>query len=69
MAAAYLVATGQRSGGSALIANLSVGPPSLEQVLYAATLDSDRTPRQPPVVVKVVSRFLDGPRRIWSLIG
>ena len=37
MAAAYLVATGQRSGGSALIANLSVGPPSLEQVLYAAT--------------------------------
>lgn len=69
MAAAYLVLTGQRSGGRALAANLSVGPPSLEQILYAASLDAGHAPDQPPEAIKVVSRVLDGPRRIWSRIN
>jgi protein-tyrosine phosphatase len=69
MTAAYLVTTGQRSGRGALLANLAVGPPSLEQILYAATLDLGGAPHQPPDAIKVVSRFLDGPRRLWSRYG
>lgn len=66
MVAAYLVATGQSSATGALAANLAVGPPSLEQIVYAASLDGADQPRQPPVAVEVLSRFLDAPRRIWS---
>jgi protein tyrosine phosphatase (PTP) superfamily phosphohydrolase (DUF442 family) len=69
MIAAYLVATGQASGGAALEANLSVGPPSLEQIFYASRLESGEQPKQPPLVVEGVSRVLDAPRRIWSRIG
>lgn len=69
MTAAYLVTTGQRSGRGALLANLAVGPPSLEQILYAATLDAGGSPHQPPAAIKVVSRYLDGPRRLWSRYG
>ena len=65
MAAAYLVGTGQVSGLAALERNLAVGPPSLEQIVYAASLEGDQF-GQPPLVVKAVSRFLDAPRRIWS---
>lgn len=68
MAAAYLVGTGQVSRLTALRLNLAVGPPSLEQIAYAALLDP-RDFRQPPLVVKVVSRFFDAPRRLWSRIG
>jgi protein-tyrosine phosphatase len=68
MAAAYLVGTGQSSAAGALRRNLAVGPPSLEQIHYAATLDAGEY-EQPPALVKAVSRFLDAPRRIWSRVG
>jgi protein-tyrosine phosphatase len=68
MAAAYLVGTGQSTAAGALRRNLAVGPPSLEQILYAATLDAGEYD-QPPTLVKAVSRFLDAPRRIWSRVG
>ncbi len=63
MAAAYLTATGQASGGSALVRNLAVGPPSIEQMWYAATDGAGR----PPAVV-ALSRVLDAPRRLLSYI-
>lgn len=66
MAAAYLVETGQASGLEALQRNLAVGPPSLEQVVYAAGLDDGERASQPSPVIEMVSRFLDAPRRIWS---
>lgn len=69
MAAAYLVRTGGESAGRALLRNLSVGPPSAEQIWFAATLDRDGEVAQPPAPVSVVSRVLDGPRRTWSRIN
>lgn len=68
MVAAYLVATGEASGVDALAGNLAVGPPSLEQMVYAASLE-DGSPNQPPALVKALSRVLDGPRRLWSRYG
>jgi protein tyrosine phosphatase (PTP) superfamily phosphohydrolase (DUF442 family) len=68
MAAAYLVGTGQADGWTALRRNLAVGPPSLEQVAFAARLDGDSYARPKPMVV-AVSRFLDAPRRLWSRFG
>jgi protein tyrosine phosphatase (PTP) superfamily phosphohydrolase (DUF442 family) len=65
MASAYLVATGQASGGDALAISLAVGPPSLEQLFYIGSLDGTDGDR-PPAPVVVVSRVLDAPRRIWS---
>lgn len=64
MAAAYQAAHGAESNADLLWQNLSIGPPSFEQIVYAATVDE--TPlRQPPGWVKAVSRFFDGPRRLW----
>ena len=63
---AYLVSTGTASRREAVRRNLAVGPPSLEQIWYVARLDEDLS--QPNIVVKVVSRVLDAPRRIWSRI-
>ena len=68
MAAAYLVKTGQASGLEALRRNLSVGPPSLEQIAFAAELSGGRV-EQPNAVVTAVSRVLDGPRRLWVRIS
>lgn len=68
MVAAYLVATGQEDPAGALRRNLSVGPPSLEQLAFVADLtatDADR----PNAVVTGLSRVLDAPRRIWSNIN
>lgn len=68
MVAAYLVATGQEDPAGALRRNLSVGPPSLEQLAFVAELtptDADR----PNAVVTGLSRVLDAPRRIWSNIN
>jgi protein-tyrosine phosphatase len=66
MSAAYLVATGQAGGGEVLRRNLAVGPPSLEQLWFAATLDGDAD--RPPAPVVAVSRVLDAPRRILSSV-
>ena len=68
MVAAYLVRTGGTSALGAVKRNLSVGPPSLEQIAFAATLDGADADRVPAPVV-VVSRVLDAPRRLWSRYG
>jgi protein-tyrosine phosphatase len=68
MSSAYLVATGQASGGDALAISLAVGPPSLEQMFYIGSLDGDGDSDRPPAPVVVVSRVLDAPRRIWSTL-
>jgi protein-tyrosine phosphatase len=60
MVAAYLMATDQAGPRSALTHNLAVGPPSLEQIVYAAGGGGE-----PSMVTKAVSRTLDAPRRIW----
>lgn len=65
LVAAYLVATGQTDGMGAMRRNLQVGPPSLEQLAFAASLHGDRIDRVAPAVV-AVSRVLDAPRRIWT---
>lgn len=66
MSAAYLVATGQAGRVEALRRNLAVGPPSLEQIWFAATLDGDTD--RPPAPIVAVSRVLDAPRRILSIV-
>lgn len=68
MVAAYLVRTSETSGIEAVRRNLSVGPPSLEQIAFAATLDGADADRVPAPLV-VVSRVLDAPRRLWSRYG
>lgn len=68
MAAAYLVASGKTVGVDAMARNLAVGPPSLEQLVFAATLDSDGTGARPGPLV-AASRLLDAPRRLWSRYG
>ncbi|HEX2294104.1 MAG TPA: dual specificity protein phosphatase family protein [Actinomycetota bacterium] len=68
MVAAYLVATGQEDPAGALRRNLSVGPPSLEQLAFVAELTPTDADRPNPVVTGL-SRVLDAPRRIWSNIN
>lgn len=68
MSATYLVAEGETSSWQALSRNLAVGPPSFEQIVYAASLDGGGESEQPPDWVSGVSRLFDGPRRIWSVI-
>lgn len=67
MAAAYAVARG-RSGWDAMRANLAVGPPSLEQLAFAVSLDAGELATRPNAVVVAVSRTLDAPRRIWKAV-
>jgi len=64
MTAWYLNVTGQTTGPEALRRNLSVGPPSLEQIAFSLTTGSGEY-RRPALGVTVLSRVLDGPRRIW----
>lgn len=68
MAAVYRVALGD-GGWNAMRANLAVGPPSLEQLAYAASLDTGEAPRRPNVALVAVSRTLDAPRRIIKVLG
>jgi len=65
MVAAYLVDTGQASGSAALVRNLAVGPPSIEQMWFAANA-TPGDPDGPPFPVVALSRVLDAPRRILS---
>lgn len=62
MAAQYLVQSGETSAFGAVVRNLAVGPPSLEQIAYAASLDRGEVARANPVLT-VISRVLDAPRR------
>lgn len=59
MVAAYQTALGATGAGT-VRRNLAVGPPSLEQIVFAATGGED-----PLAGVSALSRVLDGPRRIW----
>lgn len=64
MSAFYLNATGQADGAGALRHNLSVGPPSLEQIAFSLSTRNGGYDRPGPGVT-ALSRVLDGPRRIW----
>jgi protein tyrosine phosphatase (PTP) superfamily phosphohydrolase (DUF442 family) len=65
MAAAYLVKTGQATPREALLRNLTVGPPSLEQLAFASGLDTIAGVDRPAPLMVAISRTLDAPRRIW----
>jgi len=64
MTAWYLNVTGQAEGAEALRHNLSVGPPSLEQIVFSVKT-ADGEYHRPGIGVTVLSRVLDGPRRLW----
>ena len=64
LTAFYLNATGQTHGVGALRHNLSVGPPSLEQIAFSLET-ADGSYDRPGLGVTALSRVLDGPRRIW----
>lgn len=66
MVASYLVEQGLADGPGAMRQNLAVGPPSLEQLAFAATLGAG--PDRPNVGLVAASRFLDAPRRAWTLL-
>lgn len=68
MAAAWLVASGGTGAREALRRNLSVGPPSLEQLAWVARLGKAGFDRPNPAIV-ALSRTLDAPRRLWSRFG
>lgn len=55
--ASYLRESRHTTRWQSLLHNLSVGPPSLEQIVYVFT-----SPSWPPAIVVAVSRFLDAPR-------
>ena len=63
MAAAYLVRTGEASPLEAVKRNLAVGPPSLEQIAFAAGLEAGEEASS-NAFVTALSRVLDAPRRI-----
>lgn len=63
MAAAYLVETGRASSLEAVQRNLAVGPPSLEQIAFAAGLEEGEIRETNPAIT-LFSRILDAPRRI-----
>lgn len=65
MSAAYLVGTGQASPSEAVRRNLSVGPPSLEQLAFSAGLGAGGAVARPGSLMVAISRTLDAPRRIW----
>lgn len=69
MAAVYRVSRGGGGGWSAMRANLAVGPPSLEQLAYAAALDAGEAPERPNAALVAMSRTLDAPRRIFKVLG
>lgn len=68
LVASYLVNSHDTSGAYAMRRNLAVGPPSIEQLVFAAELDDDGTFERPPPMIVAVSRLLDAPRRLWSYV-
>jgi protein-tyrosine phosphatase len=67
MVAAYRVAMGA-SGLEALRGNLSVGPPSLEQIAFALKAKPAGAPSNHSALV-AISRVLDAPRRTWARLS
>jgi protein tyrosine phosphatase (PTP) superfamily phosphohydrolase (DUF442 family) len=68
MVGSYMVSTGMASPAEALRFNLSVGPPSLEQISFVSSLEGSIVSRPHPIVT-TLSRILDGPRRISKSLG
>jgi protein tyrosine phosphatase (PTP) superfamily phosphohydrolase (DUF442 family) len=68
MAAVYSVSRGG-GGWSAMRANLAVGPPSIEQLAFAASLDAGEAPERPNLALVAISRTFDAPRRILKVLG
>ena len=66
MVAAYRAMQGQ-SGLSAMRANLAVGPPSLEQLAFAASVGPGGDIKRPNAALVAMSRTLDAPRRLWKV--
>lgn len=66
MVAVYRVRNGE-SAAAAVRRNLAIGPPSLEQIAFAASLSGDSVRRTNGAVV-AISRTLDAPRRTWKVI-
>jgi hypothetical protein len=66
--AAYVVQEHGSSGLGAMRANLAVGPPSLEQLAFAAGLSQGEQVERPNALVTAVSRVLDAPRRSWKVL-
>lgn len=70
MVGSWLVSQGELNPAGAIRHNLSVGPPSLEQIAFVAGLSGDPSAiGRPNALVTAVSRVLDAPRRIWHLIN
>jgi protein tyrosine phosphatase (PTP) superfamily phosphohydrolase (DUF442 family) len=67
MAAVYSVSHGS-GGWSAMRENLVVGPPSLEQLAYAASRDAGEAPHRPNGAIVALSRTFDAPRRLWHVV-
>jgi protein tyrosine phosphatase (PTP) superfamily phosphohydrolase (DUF442 family) len=67
MSAAYQVWMGENSTAGALVENMSIGPPTLEQVAFTLGLESGKAD-EPPIPVVVASRVLDAPRQLWNTI-
>jgi len=65
MVAAYQSVMG--NGSDAVRDNLAVGPPSLEQLVFASRIEGGAS--RPPLAVVATSRVLDAPRRMWSRWG
>lgn len=69
MAAAYRAAVQTEVSNLRLVwQNFQIGPPSIEQIWYAATVDAGEVPSQPPTWVSAVSRVFDGPRRLAHVV-
>ncbi len=66
MVAAYRASQGQ-TGLSAIRANLAVGPPSLEQLAFAASIGPNGEIGRPNAAIVAMSRTLDAPRRLWKV--
>lgn len=67
VAAAYQVWTGENGGSGALVDNLAIGPPTLEQVAFTLGLEAGEAD-EPSLPVVVASRVLDSPRQLWNSI-
>ena len=50
---AYLVASGQSDGDDAVLANLAVGPPSLEQIVFVASMERGDFDRPNILVIRM----------------
>jgi protein-tyrosine phosphatase len=68
LVAAYLVEEHGSTGLGAMRANLEVGPPSFEQLAFAAGLEQGEAVERPNPLLTGLSRVLDAPRRIWKQV-